>query len=114
MEAPDVIALLDAALLAFDRDDVRECVETGNAFVAVDHERHVGAIALEGTCITAIAVRPRYRRHGVGTELISIAAADRDRLTATYDSSDRAFYESNGFAIEVLDNGRLRGELDCS
>lgn len=109
-EAEAVIALLDAALLAFDREAVRRRVPGDRVLVAEIDERIVGAALVDGTALEAIAVRPRYRRAGVGRRLVEEALARHGRITATCDPRHRAFYESLGFVTEDDGNGRVRAE----
>lgn len=108
-EADAVVALLDAALLAFDREAVRRATERGDVLVAESAGRLCGALVLAGVRITAIAVRPRYRRRGIGSALIDAAAARRDRLEATCDETHRPFYAANGFFLSRTRDGRVHG-----
>ena len=110
-EADAVTGLLDAALLAFDRTAVRGATQRGDVIVAEGATRLCGALILDGAEITAIAVRPQYRRNGIGSRLISAAVPGRDRLVARFDTRHRTFYEANGFEIREDENGRLRGEF---
>ncbi|MFC6952535.1 GNAT family N-acetyltransferase [Halorubellus litoreus] len=112
----DVRRVLDGAML--ETDAVSDAVARGDAFVAVDDERVVGALVLVplddvalpeavggdvGMHVDAVAVRRRRRGRGVGRALVS-AALDRERrLTVAFDPGVRAFYDALGF--DVVDEG---------
>ncbi len=86
---------------------------------AVDsRERVLGAVVLEprerGARVAAIAVRRRLRDRGVGTALIEAAREREGRLVAEFDPSVRPFYDSLGFSIERLRNGRRRGVREAT
>lgn len=107
-ELPDVLNVLDGNGLATDAGRLRRALDAGNLLVAVaggdgsdDHtgERVIGALALDGEEVTAIAVRRRRRDQCVGTALVETAAGRRDRLVAAFDPRVRPFWESLGFEI---------------
>lgn len=104
-EATAVIGLLDAALLAFDREAVRERIAGEAVRVAVHEETIRGAIVLDGDHIEAIAVRPRYRRQGIGRALVGAVGADHPVLTATCDRDELGFYEALGFEVTEQSDG---------
>ena len=109
-----VLNVLDGAALAVEYERVRAGVERGRVLVAVrgegDDGTVLGALALDGDRIEAIAVRPNRRGQGIGTALVEAAADRRDRLVAEFDGSVRPFYEGLEFAIEQsTDYGRFRG-----
>lgn len=106
-EADEVIALLDEALLSFDRTAIRRGIES--VLLAREDGHLRGALLLHGNHIAAIAVRPNHRRRGIGSALVTGAAADRSILTASCDREHRSFYASLGFEIETLANDRLFG-----
>jgi GNAT superfamily N-acetyltransferase len=122
-ELPAVATVLDAAMLS--TGDLRRRVEAGDVLVAVDDGRVVGALVVappadtpawardRGTDahVLAVAVRRRRRDQGIGSALVG-AAADRGRLTATFDPDVRPFYEALGFAIQEGPDDRLRGVRD--
>lgn len=99
--------ILDAAMLAVDGD----VLQRGTTLVAVEDGRLLGALALDGEEVHAVAVRPGRRGQGVGTALIEAAADRRERLTAGFDPGVRPFYEALGFEV-TCDDGRCRGVLD--
>ncbi len=107
-------SVLDAAMLDVDGFDAR--LAAADVLVATVEDRVVGAAALRphyvrtGAHVAAIAVRPRRRGQGIGTALI--AATERRPLTAEFDADVRPFYESLGFAVRPLDDGRCRGVLE--
>lgn len=107
-EADAITAILDAAILAFDRDTVPARVRDGDVFVAVDGDRTVGALLLDDGRIEAVAVRPYARGEGLGGALVEAAAGGR-RLEATCDATDRGFYESLGFSMRERADGRWEG-----
>jgi GNAT superfamily N-acetyltransferase len=108
-EAATVRAICNAAMLSVEEVAVRD----GTALVAVEADRILGTLVLEGTAIEAVAVRPGRRGQGVGGALVVAAVDRRDRLTAGFDPSVRPFYESLGFAVTCVD-GRCRGVLDTA
>ncbi len=105
----EITAILDEAMLAFDRDTVPAKVREGDAFVAVDGERTVGALLLDDDRIEAIAVRRYARDRGHGRELVETATAARGRLEATCDETERDFFESLGFSMAERADGRWEG-----
>jgi GNAT superfamily N-acetyltransferase len=112
-DRPDVMNVLDGAVLAADAATVRERIRENEVFVAVsaDGERVLGALVLAGTHIDAVAVRRRRRGQGIGTALVEAAADRRERLTAAFDADLRPFYEKLGFDIEPTEEaGRLCGD----
>lgn len=116
-----VAGVLDAAMLEIDADTLRERIPEG-VLVAVDGERVLGALVLDGvggtdgrprTAIEAVAVRRARRGQGIGTALVEAAARSFDgRLVAEFDPDIRPFYEKSGFAIEPAGEGRYRGVLE--
>jgi GNAT superfamily N-acetyltransferase len=112
-DLPDVMNVLDGAVLDADAATVRERIGAESVLVAVsdDGERVLGALVLDGSHIDAVAVRRRRRGQGIGTALVAAAADRRERLTAEFDADLRPFYEKLGFDIESADErGRLWGE----
>ncbi len=113
--------ILDGAML--EPGDVESGIARGDVFVAGDHrggeastERILGTIVLNprahGAYISAIAVRRRHRDRGLGRKLIERALEREGRLTARFDQAVWPFYESLGFSIETIADGRYRGYLD--
>ena len=112
-DLPDVMNVLDGAVLDADATTVRERIAADSVLVAVsgDGERVLGALVLDGIHIDAVAVRRRRRGQGIGTALVETAADRRERLTAEFDADLRPFYEKLGFDIESAKKpGRLWGE----
>ena len=97
-------AILEGALLCVGDGLLARSV----TLVAVDGGRIVGALALRGREIEAVAVRPGRRGRGVGTALVQAAAERRPALTAGFDPSVRPFYIAAGFDVRCSD-GRCRG-----
>lgn len=117
-ELPDVLNIVDGAVLAVDTGRLRSAIDRGDVLVAVagaagddpETERVLGALVLDGEEITAVAVRQRRRNQGIGTILVEAAADRRARLVATFDPRVRAFWESLDFAIEpAAEPDRFRG-----
>jgi sulfur carrier protein ThiS len=107
----DVMRVLDGAALSVDARTVGERIGSDETLVATVEGRIVGALVRDGDRVTAVATRRRWRDRGVGTALVSAAAAGRDRLIAEFDAGVRPFYESLGFDIEPIGGDRHRGRL---
>jgi GNAT superfamily N-acetyltransferase len=112
-ELPDVLNVLDGAGLRTDAGRLRSALDGGDVLVAVagtGGQRVLGAIALDGESVTAIAVRRRRRGQGIGTALVEAAAGRRDRLVAEFDARARPFWEAVGFDAVPTDRpDRYRG-----
>jgi GNAT superfamily N-acetyltransferase len=124
-DAESVVRLLDAAMLSFDRERVRDRVREGDALVAVvrghnrEERRAAGAEAgddrVVGACvlrrsgegpvgIEQIAVHRSRRGRGIGAALVEAAATRTDGpLVARFREDVRPFYASLGFEIEAVD-----------
>ena len=114
-DLPDVMNVIDGAVLSADAATVRERMADGGVLVAVsaDGERVLGALVLDGDHVAAVAVRRRRRGQGIGTALVEAAADRRNGLTAAFDADLRPFYEGLGFEISPSEgDGRLRGVRD--
>lgn len=113
----DVLRILDAAMLAIDYGTVATAIDRGDALVATDDERVVGAVVLssreDGAHVEAIAVQRERRDRGIGRRLIDAASDRNDRLTADFRGEIEPFWASLGFSIEHRAN-RLRGERGTS
>jgi len=108
----DVMRVLDGAMLSTDAGTVRERIDAEAVHVATVERRVVGALVRDDDRVTAVATRRRWRGRGVGTALVSAAAAEQERLVAAFDPEVRPFYESLGFEVEPAgEDGRLRGHL---
>lgn len=109
-----VLTVLDGALLQVDLADLRRAVAGERVLVAVSSAGTVlGVLVLDGSEITAIAVRRRRRDQGVGTALVAAAARRRDTLHAAFDRRVLSFWRSVGFEVESLDaSDRFRGHLE--
>jgi GNAT superfamily N-acetyltransferase len=84
-------------------------VNRATLLVAVEEGRVLGALALVGDRIDAVAVRMRRRGRGVGTALVEAATGRRELLHAEFDDAVAPFYESLGFSVEAVGGGRCRG-----
>jgi N-acetylglutamate synthase-like GNAT family acetyltransferase len=136
-DADEVVRLLDAAMLEFDRERMRERIADGDVLVAIvrghnREERHeptggdaagsddrvVGACVLHSaaagpTEIEHIAVHRSRRDRGIGTDLLETAAARTDGpLVARFREGVRAFYESLGFEIDEVDGEEAPADGD--
>jgi GNAT superfamily N-acetyltransferase len=89
--------VLDAAMLATDG------LDGATLLVAVEDDRVLGALALVGERVRAVAVRRRRRGQGVGTTLVRAAGRRTGRLVAEFDADRRPFYESLGFDVEPVE-----------
>lgn len=90
-----VRSICNAATLDLDGGVLRR----GLVLVAVEGDRILGALALDGSTIHAVAVRPGRRGQGIGTALVEEAARCRPTLTASFDPGVRPFYESLDFDV---------------
>jgi len=105
--------VLDAAMLASDAVD--DAVARGDALVAVDDDRVVGALVLtpsvsveypdavapesDGMHVDAVAVRRRRRGQGIGRALVEAALMRARWLTVAYDVRVAEFYDALGFDV---------------
>ncbi len=135
-DADDVVYLLDAAMLEFDRERVRRRVSEGDALVAVDGEGKVIGVCVLGvvdgdstesddsdptagtdsgsTEIESIAVRRSRRGRGIGRALVEAAATRAaGSLVARFHERVRPFYAALGFEIR-RDGDRENGEGDAA
>ena len=101
-----VRSVFEAALLEVEPGLVRRSA----VLVAVADDRIVGALALRGPEIEAVAVRPGRRGQGIGRRLIEAAARRRPHLIAGFDPAVRPFYTALGFEVRCS-AGRCRGWL---
>ena len=114
-ELAEVMGILDAAMLEVDAPVVRARIADrigDGVLVAVEDGRLLGALVLDGAEVEAVAVRPGRRGQGVGTALVEAAAERRGPLTAEFDDRVRPFYESLGFEVDPVGDGRFRGRRD--
>lgn len=98
-DLPTVMNILDGALLAVGVETVRARIDAEEVLVATDSDRILGVLVLDGTHISAIAVRPNRRGQGIGSALVETAGS-RGELTAGFRPGVRRFYESLGFVID--------------
>lgn len=110
-ELPAVMGVLDAAMLDVDPASVAERTPEA-VLVAVEDDRVLGALVLDGQEVEAIAVRRRRRGQGIGAALIEAAADRRGVLTAEFDADVRPFYESLGFEVDRAGDERFCGRRD--
>ncbi|WP_312910686.1 GNAT family N-acetyltransferase [Natronosalvus caseinilyticus] len=124
-DALAVRRLVDGALL--EVGDVESRIDDGSVLVATEPRprpgatgetrRILGAVVLEapvrgetkGAHVAAIAVHRRHRGRGIGTDLLEAALERAGALTANFDADVRPFYESLGFDVESIAEGRYRG-----
>ena len=111
-DLPDVRNVVDGAALRVDVGDLRERIARGDVLVAVEDERVLGTLILDGDRVAAVAVRRARRDQGVGTALVEAAAERRERLVAAFDARVRPFWEAVGFDVAPAEEpGRYRGVL---
>lgn len=115
-DVPSVLNITDGALLQVEISSLKSAIESHAVLVAVtgeeDEERLLGALVLDGSEITALAVRRRRRGQGIGTTLVEAAAERRDELVAEFDERVEAFWQSAGFDVTTLQgSNRYRGRL---
>jgi len=119
-DLPAVTNVLDGGLLAVDVPSLKDAIDSGDVLVSVategGEERTVlGVLVLDGTEITAIAVRRRRRDQGIGSRLVASAGARREQLRAAFDERVEPFWKSLGFDIEPgEEEKRLQGRLPAS
>ncbi len=99
-EAEDVIAILDGAMLAIDRRDIRRRTGSHDVLVAVEDGEIKGALVLDDEEINAIAVLRAVRDGGIGRSLVREATARRGDLSARFDERVRPFWEAVGFDVQ--------------
>ncbi|WP_158058656.1 GNAT family N-acetyltransferase [Halorussus halophilus] len=119
-DALDVRRVLDAAMLEV-REDLSECIDSGDVLVAEEGESILGALVLvpksgeDAAYIDAVAVRRARRAQGVGTALVGRAAEREGQLTAEFDADVRPFYEALGFDVSPVEGADgERGEQEES
>lgn len=108
-EVGDVVALLDRAMLAFDRDAISDRIDRGAVLVAVEGNAIRGAAVLAGSHIEAIAVDRTLRGRGIGRQLVESAAERCDRVTAACHPQAAGFYRSLDFRLYSLPSERMFG-----
>lgn len=120
-ELPDVLNVIDNALLEVATPRVRTAIEDGDVLVARDRDGDhqakggiLGALVVEGNEITAVAVRRRRRNAGIGAQLVGKATELRPQLCAQFDARVRPFWESFDCDIEpVTGSERFRAVFEC-
>lgn len=113
-ERAAVRTVLDAGLLELDSSTLAGAIEREETFVAVSesNETVLGALVLELPEVVAIAVRKRRQGQGIGTELVTTAAARHGPLRAEFHERVRPFWESLGCTIEpTAQPDRYEGRL---
>lgn len=79
-----------------------------DVWLAMMHDGIAGYIAIDGTCIEALYVRPGHQGYGVGSTLLQHAqersAGELELWTFQRNVAARQFYEGRGFiAVESTD-----------
>jgi len=101
--------IVGALVLEDSVDDPIDATDTGAGEAGDGEHGDRNGNAREAKHISAIAVHPRQRDRGIGSTLIEAALERADAVTANFDADVRPFYESLGFEIEPLVEGRFRG-----
>lgn len=114
-DLPEVMNVIDGANLELAAEVVSERIGTDEVLVADEGGPILGALVAEShenwAYIEAIAVRRSRRGKGLGTTLVQTATDQFGPLIADFDDNLRLFYQSLGFQIEPLGEGRFRGRL---
>lgn len=105
-DRPQVQALFDVAMLAFDRQDLPDRLRRGTVSVALDNDEIVGAALLAGRHIEAIAVTRSRRDEGIGRALVDAVADGGRPICAACHESVIPFYDRLGFSIYILPGDR--------
>jgi GNAT superfamily N-acetyltransferase len=136
-ELPDVLNVLDGALLDIAVTELKEHLDDGNVLVAIapdtresetqfGHRQHsghgnardrddriLGVLVLDGKEVIALAVRRRRRGQGIGAKLVATTREQRGELVAEFDERVRPFWESVGCTVDDIDeSGRYRGRFE--
>jgi GNAT superfamily N-acetyltransferase len=111
----EIMNVLDGANLAVEAETVEERIDVGEVLVAEEGGPVLGALVAvshdDWAYVEAIAVRRSRRGKGLGTTLVQKATDRFGPLIADFDADLRLFYQSLGFTIESLGEGRFRGRL---
>lgn len=114
-DLPGVMNVVDGANLEADAETVGDRIEAGTVLVAEEGGPILGVLVAEAhgdwAFVEAIAVRRSRRGKGLGTTLVREATERFGPLIADFDADRRLFYQSLGFRIEPLGEGRFRGRL---
>lgn len=110
-ELHEAEAILDQALLEFDRDRLLNPDSPGIRLGYILDDRLAGVAFVDECHIIAIAVRPRDRNQGIGRRLIDTISERCETVTATCEPRNREFYAALGFTLEATGDGTLRATL---
>ena len=125
-DLPDVLNVLDGALLDVDISTLERALEEGGVLLAVESdsdartdeakphtERLLGVVVLDEAEIVAIAVRRRRRTQGIGTTLVETATERHGALVAKFDERVRPFWESFDATIQQVEgSNRFAARID--
>lgn len=117
LEAGDVLVAAESVDGSRRTGDSSEGTDaTKSTGLGADRERLLGALVLEprasGAVVDAVAVRRQRRARGIGTRLVTRALEREGRLRARFDDRVRPFYDSLGFEVRAVDDGRYEGVLE--
>jgi GNAT superfamily N-acetyltransferase len=103
-DLPAAMNVLDGADLAVSAGTVRRRIDDGRVLLAESGSGTViGALVAlprpDGAHVEAIAVRPKRRGQGVGSDLVAAAGERWGRLTAAFDPTVSDFYRRMGFEV---------------
>lgn len=114
-DLPEIMNVLDGANLAVEAETVEERIDADQVLVAEEGGPVLGALVAEShddwAYVEAIAVRRSRRGKGLGSTLVQEATDRFGPLIADFDDDLRLFYQSLGFEIEPLGQGRFRGRF---
>lgn len=126
-EFPEVMSILEAALLEVRGDSVRAAIQSESVLVYAECNRILGVVVSQtdpvrvgefdaednaSIHIEAIAVRPNRRNQGIGRELIEELLACYGSATVTFEENAKPFYQSLDVSILTTDDDAYFGVLE--
>lgn len=126
-EFPEVMSILEGALLEVCGDSVRSAIQSELVLVYVECDRILGVVVSQTgpvmlggfeeevdaeIHIEAIAVRPNRRNQGIGRELVEELLACYGSATVTFEENAKPFYQSLDVSILTTDDDAYLGVLE--